>query len=219
MRPYRPASNALSSPMKRNRTPLARNSSTSLSRARTNRFISAPTSSRGRSQFSLENANKVRACTPSRRQASITVRTALRPALWPKLRGRWRARAQRPLPSMTMATCSGAPCCRTVSVASGDGAACVMHAAGWCGAGAGCAPARMGLRPWPGRAGRGLGDAGRGGFGGHLQCHQLVFFGLDGAIDFLDGVVGEVLHFLVEAAFVVFGDELFLEQVLHLLQG
>src|SRR5690606_23418611 len=88
------------SPMKRMRTPRRCSSSTSRSRALMNSFISAPTSSSGRPQFSLENANRVSAPMPRSRQKS-TVRSAARaPARWPTTRGRRRRCAQRPLPSM-----------------------------------------------------------------------------------------------------------------------
>ncbi len=66
-----------------------------------------PTSSAGRCQFSLENANSVSASTPRREHSSITSRTALSPALWPAVRVRPRAAAQRPLPSMMIAMCRG----------------------------------------------------------------------------------------------------------------
>ena len=65
------------------------------------------TSTLGRPQFSLENANSVSASTPRRAHSSITIRAGAMPALWPACRGRPRAAAQRPLPSMMIATCRG----------------------------------------------------------------------------------------------------------------
>ena len=44
---------------------------------------------------------------PSRAEVSTTSRTESMPARWPSTRGRWRCAAQRPLPSMMMATCAG----------------------------------------------------------------------------------------------------------------
>src|SRR5579863_4756769 len=115
MRSCNAGANASSSPMKPMRTPWPCNSSTSGSSALRNNSINAPTSSGGRCQFSDENANRVRASTPRRRQNSIAARTAFCPALWPKLRGRCRCLAQRPLPSMTMAICRG---CRIVEIST-----------------------------------------------------------------------------------------------------
>ena len=59
------------SPMKRMRTPRRCSSATSRSSAFMNNFISAPTSSSGRPQFSLENANSVSASMPCSRQKSM----------------------------------------------------------------------------------------------------------------------------------------------------
>src|SRR5690606_8069593 len=96
------------SPMKRRRTPRLSSEPTSRSSAPRNSFISAPTSSSGRPQFSLEKANRVSAPMPRSRQKS-TVRSAARaPARWPTTRGRRRRCAQRPLPSMMMARWRGA---------------------------------------------------------------------------------------------------------------
>src|SRR5690554_3070746 len=107
MRAVIAASKRLRSPMKRTRTPRRWSSPTSRSSALRNSFISAPTSSAGRPQFSLEKANRVRASTPRSRQKSMHRFTARAPARWPITRGRWRRAAQRPLPSMMMATWRG----------------------------------------------------------------------------------------------------------------
>src|SRR5690242_5279120 len=168
------------SPMKRSRTPWACSSSTSLSSARRNNPIKALTSSSGRCQFSLEKANRVSASTPWRTQPSITSRTALRPALWPKLRGWKRALAQRPLPSITMAMWRG------------------TRAGAFMRAGAG----------WAGKARAASSDA-----------QQLVFLVLDHRVDVLDEAIGQLLDLVVGLALFVFGDLLFLEQILDLLQG
>src|SRR6478672_6159514 len=95
------------SPMKRMRTPCRWSSATSRSSAVMNSFISAPTSSSGRPQFSLENANSVSASMPCSRQNSTQTVTARAPARWPIARGRRRCCAQRPLPSMMTARWRG----------------------------------------------------------------------------------------------------------------
>ena len=70
----------MDTPTNRMRTPWPWSSSTSRSSALRNSSISAPTSSGGRCQFSLENANRVSARMPRRRQNSIALRTAFWPA-------------------------------------------------------------------------------------------------------------------------------------------
>src|SRR5574343_1458104 len=81
--------------------------STSRSSVTKNNSIRKLTSSSGRRQFSVENANRVRYSTPSSEQAFTVSRTASRPRLWPATRGRKRFLAQRPLPSIMMAMCRG----------------------------------------------------------------------------------------------------------------
>src|SRR5450631_950275 len=71
--------------------------------------MSIDTSSAGRRQFSELKANRVRYSMPCVMLASITARTASTPREWPATRGRCRAVAQRPLPSMMIATCRGLP--------------------------------------------------------------------------------------------------------------
>src|SRR5438093_654829 len=44
---------------------------------------------------------------PSRAEVSTTSRTESMPARWPSTRGRWRCAAQRPLPPMMIAMCTG----------------------------------------------------------------------------------------------------------------
>src|SRR5690606_12656067 len=61
------------------------------------------TSSRGRRQFSVENAHAVNQLTPSSSAPSTVSNSAASPAAWPSVRGRPRRWAQRPLPSITQA--------------------------------------------------------------------------------------------------------------------
>src|SRR2546426_7025292 len=70
--------------------------------------MSAATSGRGLPQLSAENANSVSTPMPSPGAASTTRRTASAPARCPAVRGSPRRAAQRPFPSITTATCSGA---------------------------------------------------------------------------------------------------------------
>src|SRR5690606_12321574 len=105
---------ACSSGWKRERSPMMRRlMAFSLSlrasrrRALRNSSISAPTSSAGRCQFSLEKANRVSTSTPASAHTSMTARTASTPALCPATPGSRRFFAQRLLPSMMMATCRG----------------------------------------------------------------------------------------------------------------
>jgi hypothetical protein len=68
-------------------------------------FISSETSVAGRRQFSVEKPNTVSHSTPKSAAVSTVRFRALTPARWPKVLGRPRALAQRPFPSMMMATC------------------------------------------------------------------------------------------------------------------
>ncbi len=65
------------------------------------------TSERGRPQFSVENAKSVTIGTPCSAKRSIEARIVSAPARWPSWRDSPRARAQRPLPSMMIATWRG----------------------------------------------------------------------------------------------------------------
>src|SRR5580692_11699339 len=94
-------------PMKRRRTSLRCRSATSRTSASRNNPISTPTSSGGRRQFSLLKANSVKYRTWRCAHSSTILRTTLTLARWPATRGRPRDRAQRPLPSMMIATCCG----------------------------------------------------------------------------------------------------------------
>ena len=99
------------------RTPLRFMSRISFSRYSTNKLIRLETSSAGRFQFSELKANKVTWLMPRSAQCSTKARTCRAPLLWPKVRGRPRFLAQRPLPSMMTATCRGgapSPACQRV---------------------------------------------------------------------------------------------------------
>ena len=85
-----------------------------------NRFISPIRSSislAGRAQFSEEKLKMVRYCTPISIAARTVRRTASTPMRCPAERGSPRACAQRPLPSMMMATWRGT-CARACSQAA-----------------------------------------------------------------------------------------------------
>src|SRR6266850_7615377 len=68
------------------------------------------TSAAGRFQLSAEKAYSVSAVTPRSGAAVTTRRTASAPARWPAPRARPRRVAQRPLPSMMIATCREVLC-------------------------------------------------------------------------------------------------------------
>ena len=65
------------------------------------------TSSGGRRQFSVLKAKTVSHPTPISSAPSTTSNRASSPTRWPSVRGRPRARAHLPLPSMTQATWAG----------------------------------------------------------------------------------------------------------------
>src|ERR1043165_5534443 len=95
------------SPTMRMRTPRSASLVRYLAIATSARPIRPETSSVGRFQFSDENANTVRYSMPRSAQPSTVLTSVSTPALWPKKRGMKRFLAQRPLPSMTMATWRG----------------------------------------------------------------------------------------------------------------
>ena len=76
-------------------------------RTRMNNSIRRVTSFCGRFQFSLEKANTVSSLTPILPLWATILRRAFRPAWWPNVRGRFFLSAQRPLPSITIATWAG----------------------------------------------------------------------------------------------------------------
>src|SRR6266704_3640733 len=88
-------------------TPCCRRSAASRAMYSSSRSINAEISVGGRFQFSSEKAKSVRTSTPASIAPSTTSRTAFIPALWPKGRGSRRSAAQRPLPSMMIATWRG----------------------------------------------------------------------------------------------------------------
>src|SRR3984957_3141963 len=72
-----------------------------------NRCMSAAISAGGRTQFAEEKAYSVSTSTSARAVASTMARTAFAPSMWPAVRGSPRWAAQRPFPSMIIATCTG----------------------------------------------------------------------------------------------------------------
>src|SRR5262245_58303616 len=90
--------------MKRVRTPSRARSGSSRSIVSTKISINASTSSVGRDQFSVENAYTQSDSTPRSIAASTERRSARVPARCPAATGRRRRLAQRPLPSMMIAT-------------------------------------------------------------------------------------------------------------------
>src|SRR6478672_2213935 len=201
-------SKRLRSPMKRRRAPRRCSSSTSRSSAPRNSFIRPPTSSVGRFQFSLENANRVIAPTPRSRQNSTQRLTARAPARWPMIRGRWRCCAQRPLPSMMMARCCGigpVPLAEFMRVGRRERRPGKQERYAAAGADTQYVTA-AGNRDdaaWPSAAGRSDG-------------HQFLFLALDHLVDVLDRAVGDLLDIGLGAARLVLGDLLFLQQSLDL---
>src|SRR5260221_545734 len=105
--PRAPGPSRVRSPSTCTATPWRRNSATSWAMYSSRRLIKAEISLGGRCQFSSENANNVRTSMPASIAPSTASRTAFMPARWPSGRGRWRSRAQRPLPSMMTATWRG----------------------------------------------------------------------------------------------------------------
>src|SRR5579875_898979 len=110
------------SPMMRTRTLLRCSSARSLRMKRRNRPINSPISLAGRDQFSALNENIVRYLMPRSPAARTVRRKASTPRRCPSPRGNPRAAAQRPLPSMMMATWrGGAHAATRESSASGMG--------------------------------------------------------------------------------------------------
>src|SRR6185312_12151368 len=92
-------------PMTLIRMPCSMHWRVSVVRYRCSSRISASTSRLGRPQLSEENAYSVSVRIPARAAASTMPLPALAPWTWPALRGIPRRCAQRPLPSMMIATC------------------------------------------------------------------------------------------------------------------
>src|SRR5262245_1872552 len=183
------------SPPTLRRTPLRWSFSTSLVSAIWKSCISSATSSAGRRQFSELNANRVRKPTPRSAHARTVARTASTPRRWPAMRGRcWRF-AQRPLPSMMIATCCG--------TSPWAGTSCVEL---------GCVTTRT-----PCKGGRKPQATGVLGFYFSTSYgHQLLFFFLQELVDVGDMPVGHLLHLVLRAALVVLGDLVLLQRLLEL---
>src|SRR6266849_4173247 len=95
------------SPITRTRTPSRCRVARSLRMKRRSRPNRSPISVAGRDQFSELKEKIVRYRMPSSLAARTTRRKASTPRRWPSARGRPRAAAQRPFPSMMIATCKG----------------------------------------------------------------------------------------------------------------
>src|SRR3954451_3220788 len=91
-------------PTKRTHTPCRWRSGNWSRMVSVNSSIRSSTSCAGRPQFSVEKAYTARLRTPSPGAASTVRRSARVPARWPAIGGSPRWRAQRPLPSMMIAT-------------------------------------------------------------------------------------------------------------------
>src|SRR5512146_2349532 len=109
-----------------NRTPRSARRALSERRYARNSRISAPTSRGGRLQLSELKAKRVRVWTPSAGAASTTCRTASAPWRCPAERGRPRAEAHRPLPSMMIATWSAFERCVTELLKELGGIKCLV---------------------------------------------------------------------------------------------
>ncbi len=117
----------LRSPMARIWMPSAFISPTSESMVSPKSCMSAATSWRGRDQFSVLNAYSVRMWTPAAWHASMTGRIVDTPARCPAARGRWRRRAQRPLPSMMIPMWRGSSGLDGSGIAAGAGGRCMLY--------------------------------------------------------------------------------------------
>src|SRR5712671_6886073 len=95
------------SPITRTLTPSRCSVARSLRMKRLSRPNRSPISVAGRDQFSELKEKIVRYRMPSSLAARTTRRKASTPRRWPSARGRPRAAAQRPFPSMMIATCKG----------------------------------------------------------------------------------------------------------------
>src|SRR6185437_2826108 len=89
------------------RTRCADSSAVSRAMNSSSSIISASISPRGRCQFSCEKAKSESTSSPHSMAPSTTSRTAFMPDRCPSGRGRFRSRAQRPFPSMMIATWRG----------------------------------------------------------------------------------------------------------------
>src|SRR5437899_79904 len=158
------------SPITRTRTLLACSSARSLRMKRRSRPIRSRTSDGGRCQFSDENENSVRQAIPISPAARTVLRNASTPRRCPSTRGSPRAAAQRPFPSMMMATCrgtSGTPPATSVCAISVP-STLMPSILGAC--------AMMSTGPAP------------------SHRHDLFFLAGERAVDIGDGLIGRLLH-------------------------
>jgi hypothetical protein len=95
---------AVRRPRKRMRTPSACSSGVSPSIRRPNILIKADTSALERRQFSVENEYTVSSRIPSSTASRRRALTVSAPASWPETTGSPRCLAQRPFPSVMIAT-------------------------------------------------------------------------------------------------------------------
>ena len=102
--------------MMRTRTLLLCSSARSLRMKRRNSPINSPISAAGRDQFSALKEKMVTMAMPMSPAARMVRRKASTPRRWPSARGSPRAAAQRPLPSMMMATWRGTVECGVASL-------------------------------------------------------------------------------------------------------
>src|ERR1700731_1436348 len=114
-------SNPPRSPITRTRTPSRCSVARSLRMKRLSKPNRSPISVAGRDQFSELKEKIVRYRMPSSLAARTTRRRASTPRRWPSARGKPRAAAQRPFPSMMTATCNG-PSVRSGSSVAGAAA-------------------------------------------------------------------------------------------------
>ena len=103
--------------MKRIRTPSSSSSGVSRSIRSANIAIRPSTSSRGRVQFSVENEYTVSSSIPNSAASRSRALTTSAPAWWPSIGASPRCCAQRPLPSVMIAT-YGPPALRRVRPAA-----------------------------------------------------------------------------------------------------
>src|SRR5271169_5936166 len=197
-------SNTAVSPITLKRMPLSCSLATSCSRVRRKSCIRIETSSAGRRQFSLEKANRVRNSTPDSAQARTVVRTASTPRRWPAMRGNRRCFAQRPLPSMMIATCRG--------TVRGAGISRVELSNTGSGGNGRRGRFESGGNGWWRRSRRQLNLA-------PLDCQQVRFLGLEDLVDLGNIAVGKLLHVGLRVALVVLRNRVLLEQLLQVLVG
>src|SRR6266508_3032707 len=112
---WSPGDSSWSRPMTSRRTSSRTSESVSRRIASSRRPMRPRTSSSSRDQFSVENEYSVRYSTPRSRAARRVLRIVSTPARWPAIAGRRRWRAQRRLPSMTMAMCRGMALMRSLN--------------------------------------------------------------------------------------------------------